>query len=94
MNIEKLAKEKYPDGMPYNGFRREGYMDCLKEYFGAPYKTAIKTEEETGNPFEKVRIEGILTGLKICKEMWAQGTISHESIHENEVFYNEELKNV
>jgi len=43
---------------------------------------------------EKNRIEGILLGLKICKEMWAQGTISHESIYENEKYYEEELKNL
>lgn len=41
---------------------------------------------------EKSRIEGILLGLKICKEMWAQGTMSHENIYENEIYYNEELK--
>jgi hypothetical protein len=41
---------------------------------------------------EIARIEGILIGLKICKEMWAQGTISHENIYENEVYYKEELK--
>lgn len=43
---------------------------------------------------EKNRIEGILLGLKICREMWAQGTISHENIYENEVMYKEELKNL
>lgn len=43
---------------------------------------------------EKNRIEGILLGLKICKEMWAQGTISHEQIHENEIYYEEELKSL
>lgn len=40
---------------------------------------------------EKNRIEGVLLGLKICKEMWAQGTISHENIYENEISYKEEL---
>ena len=43
---------------------------------------------------EKNRIEGVLLGLKICKEMWAQGTISHENIREEEVHYNEELSNL
>jgi hypothetical protein len=43
---------------------------------------------------EIARIEGILLGLKICKEMWAQGTISHENIYENEVYYKEELENI
>lgn len=43
---------------------------------------------------ERNRIEGVLLGLKICKEMWAQGTISHENIYENEILYKEELKNL
>lgn len=43
---------------------------------------------------EVARIEGVLTGLKICKEMWAQGTISHENIQEEIYHYQEELKNL
>ena len=43
---------------------------------------------------EITRIEGILIGLKICKEMWAQGTISYVNIYENEVYYKEELENI
>lgn len=38
-------------------------------------------------------LEGVLIGLKICKEMWAQGTISHKNIYENEVYYKELLEN-
>lgn len=38
------------------------------------------------------RMEGVLIGLKICKEMWAQGQMSHENIYENEVYYKEELE--
>lgn len=40
---------------------------------------------------EKHRLEGVLLGLKICKEMFAQGQISHENIYENEFLYKEEL---
>ena len=40
---------------------------------------------------EKNRIEGVLLGLKICKEMFSQGQISHENIYENEIAYKEEL---
>ena len=40
---------------------------------------------------KREEIEGVLIGLKICKEMWAQGVISHEMIVENEKYYNEEL---
>lgn len=36
-------------------------------------------------------LEGVLTGLRLCKEMWAQGTISHEEIRENEIYYQELL---
>jgi hypothetical protein len=43
---------------------------------------------------EKARIKGVLLGLQICKEMWAQGTISHENIYENEVYYKEELEKI
>lgn len=37
--------------------------------------------------------EGVLLGLKICKEMWAQGQLSHENIYENEIYYKELLSN-
>jgi len=37
--------------------------------------------------------EGVLLGLKICKEMWAQGQMSHENIYENEIYYKELLAN-
>lgn len=36
-------------------------------------------------------LEGVLIGLKICKGMWVQGTISYENIYENEVYYGELL---
>lgn len=36
-------------------------------------------------------LEGVLAGLRLCKEMWAQGTISHETIRENEIYYQGEL---
>lgn len=38
--------------------------------------------------------DGVVIGLRICKELWAQGTISHEQIRENELHYLEELKSV
>jgi hypothetical protein len=40
---------------------------------------------------EKNRIQGVLLGLKICRELFAQGQISHENIYENEILYKEEL---
>ena len=54
----------------------------------------IDKQLEIINDIEAARIEGVLTGLKICKEMWAQGTISHENIRENEIHYQEELENL
>lgn len=41
----------------------------------------------------KTHLQGVLTGLRLCKEMWAQGTISHELIRENEIYYESELEN-
>lgn len=37
--------------------------------------------------------EGVLIGLKICKELWAQGNISHENIQEEIYHYQQELNN-
>ena len=51
-------------------------------------------ENEIENIKDTAHTEGILLGLKICKEMWAQGTISHENIYENEILYKEELENL
>jgi len=45
------------------------------------------------NIIELSKYEGVLLGLKICKEMFAQGQISHENIYENEVYYRELLEN-
>lgn len=59
-------------------------LKCVKEYMMEFAK--VKSEES--------HIEGVLIGLKICKEMWAQGTISHENIRENEIMYMEELQNI
>lgn len=38
--------------------------------------------------------EGVLLGLKICKEMFAQGQLTHENIYENEIIYKEHLQNL
>lgn len=54
----------------------------------------IDKKMEYLNEIEVARIEGVLTGLKICKEMWAQGTISHENIQEEIYHYQEELDNL
>lgn len=45
------------------------------------------------NIIELAKYEGVLLGLKLCKEMFAQGQISHETIYENEIYYRELLKN-
>ena len=41
---------------------------------------------------ELAELQGVLVGLRICKELWAQGTISHETIRENEVYYEEQIE--
>ncbi len=46
------------------------------------------------NIIELAHNEGVLLGLKLCKEMFAQGTISHENITENETYYKELLQNI
>ena len=41
---------------------------------------------------EKKRLEGVLLGLRICKEMWVdQGSMFHEDMYENEIVYKDEL---
>lgn len=42
---------------------------------------------------ELSKYEGVLLGLKMCKEMFAQGQISSENIYEREVYYRELLDN-
>lgn len=42
---------------------------------------------------EIAKNEGILIGLKIAKEIFAQGTISHNELRENEIYYTEVLAN-
>lgn len=53
------------------------------------YKSPQPIQIPTG---EKMRYEGVLLGLKICKELFAQGQLTHENIYENEIYYNELIK--
>lgn len=41
------------------------------------------------NLLEKSRIEGVLLGLAMAKKAWGEG--NYDDIHENEVYYKEEL---
>lgn len=59
-----------------------------------PITGYLLTEEQMKDKEEVARINGVLLGLKICKEMWAQGSMSHENIYENEVIYKEELSSL
>jgi len=86
--LSPVEKCKYCNGTRIikNPMAGEGCVtDCIY---------CISKNERMKAEMEKSRIEGVLTGLKICKEMWAQGTISHENIYENEILYKEELKSL
>lgn len=54
----------------------------------------IDKKIEQINEIDIAHTEGVLIGLKICKELWAQGTISHETIQEEIYHYQEELDNL
>lgn len=65
-----------------------------KEISKLPKPMIIELAAKMGNEKESSKYEGVLIGLKICKEMWAQGTISHEEIRENEIYYQELLEGI
>lgn len=82
---------------------KNGYIWLSVMTFNQPLQPIFLTTEKNevlasetvvDNEVERSRLEGVLQGLKICKEMWAQGTISSENIRENEIHYSEELKNL
>lgn len=79
LNSIRLCLSAHPDNEPDSEF-----ADRISDLQELPVEIEIE--------LEKKRIEGILLGLKICKEMFAQGTISHQNIYENEMYYTEELK--
>ena len=72
----------------YNNKTEVNFQE-FKEIMGVKVETSSENTQ-----VEKARLEGVLLGLKICKEMFAQGEISHENIYENEVLYREELENL
>lgn len=61
------------------------YVEWLDEYASQPKGAGVS---------EATKYEGVLLGLKICKEMFAQGQLNHENIYENEVYYKELLQNI
>lgn len=66
------------------------YLEFIKLFEGGESKEVLQVE----NIKDIAYTEGVLIGLKICKEMWAQGTISHENIQEEIYHYQEELENL
>lgn len=54
----------------------------------------IDKKIEQINEIDIAHTEGVLVGLNICKQLWAQGTISHENIREEIYHYQEELENL
>lgn len=65
-----------------------------KEMNKLPKLKIIQIAAKLGKEKELSNLEGILLGLKICKEMVAQGQISNENIYENEVYYKELIENI
>lgn len=63
------------------------YPEFIKLFEGGENKEVLQVE----NIKDIAHTEGVLIGLKICKEMWGQGTISHENIQEEIYYYQEEL---
>lgn len=63
-----------------------------KEMNKLPKSMLIQIASKLGKEKEASKYEGVLLGLKICKEMFAQGQISHENIYENEIYYKELLE--
>jgi len=54
----------------------------------------IDKKIEQINEIDIAHTEGVLIGLNICKQLWAQGTISHENIQEEIYHYQEELESL
>ena len=71
-----------------------GYYATLKGKNWKPENNEWEGETQIENIKDIAHTEGVLIGLKICKEMWAQGTISHENIQEEIYHYQEELDNL
>ena len=73
-------------------------MTNAKEYYQATkhkddWGVDVVYPHSVDNIIELAEYEGVLLGLKICKEMWAQGQMSHDHIRENEIYYGELLRN-
>lgn len=82
LNSIRLCLMAHPDNEPNSEFADR--ISDLDEVINA-----IKT---ISNSLEVANTEGVLQGLRICKELWSKGTISHETIRENEIYYSEELE--
>lgn len=72
-------------GYEIKGKTKLTYPEFIKLFEGG------EGENEIENIKDIAHTEGVLIGLNICKEMWAQGTISHENIQEEIHYYQEEL---
>lgn len=82
LNSIRICLMAHPDNEPNSEFADR--ISDLDE--------VISVIKSISNPLEVAHTEGVLQGLRICKELWAQGTISHETIRENEIYYSEELE--
>ena len=96
-NVQEVI-DRLEDKVEWNT-NQYGYLSAMKHvirWLDESAQLPVQGEEKHFNEFDmKIKeFEGVLTGLKICKEMWAQGTITHENIYENEVYYKELIQNV
>ena len=77
-----MPNEEY---VPYTG-------EWRKEISKLPKAIIVTMFSKLGQRKDALKYEGVLIGLEICKEMFAQGQISHENIYENELYYKELLE--
>lgn len=82
--LEEYCNKYYEDSIDNSNIEREHYEQEIKDLMIG-----------FANQFEQVsKFDGILLGLKICKEMFAQGQLTHESIYEREAYYKELKENI
>lgn len=63
--------------------------EWVKNISKLPKKIIVGMFARVGQSKDLQKYEGVLLGLKICKEMFAQNQISHENIYENEIYFKE-----
>lgn len=97
VKMTNIHKYLHFDKKGHNNWFTSMFEQSKTEISLSEFRQLFSKREEVlqvENNSEIKLIEGILLGLNICKELWAQGVISHETIRENELHYQEELENL